>query len=161
MTTPRWWPWNATRVLVDYARFVTGLKIGPDAKRLRRNAAGALLESYPDLVAWTGRPTPARLADLDRTGAWSFVSWWLLERILIPDLDLLLTKTPGDLYAEWGQRHRDDVARVADVARQFSWSANWTGDVCRNALALVCLWAGKELDELKTTCSTPSTQRSQ
>ena len=134
---------GARRVLVDYARFVAGLQIGPDAKRLRRNAAARLLDSHPDLTVWTGRATRTRLADLARTGAWSFVSWCFLERVLIPDLDLLLTKTPGDLFAEWGQRHREDVARVADVAHRFSWSANWTRDVCRNALALVCLWSGK------------------
>ena len=135
-------------VLVGYARFVAGLKIGPDAKRLRRNAARRLLDTYPDLHAWMERPTRARLTDLARTGAWSFITWCFLEDILIPDLDLLLAKTPGDLYVEWGQRHPGDVARVADVARRFAWSANWTRDVSRSALALVCLWARTELDEL-------------
>jgi hypothetical protein len=63
-------------------------------------------------------------------------------------LDLLLAKTPGDLYVEWGQRHHDEVARVVEVAQRFSWSANWTRDVARSALALVCLWLAKPLDEL-------------
>lgn len=139
---------GAPDVLVGYARFVAGLKIRPDAKHLRRNAARRLLDTYPDLHAWMDRPTPARLTDLARTGAWSFITWCFLENILIPDLDLLLAKKPGDLYVEWGQRHPDDVARVADVARRFAWSANWTRDVSRSALALVCLWARTELDEL-------------
>jgi hypothetical protein len=109
---------GAPDVLVDYARFVARLNIGPEAKRHRRNAASELLSAHPDLKVWMARPTRARLADLDRSHAWSFITWCFLEQILVPDLDLLLTKTPGDLYSEWGQRHADDVARVTDVARR-------------------------------------------
>ena len=139
---------GAADVLVDYARFVAGLSVGPNAKRHRRNAASDLLAAHPDLQAWMARPTVARVADLDRSHAWSFITWCFLEGILVPDLDLLLTKTPGDLYIEWGQRHADGVARVTEVARRYSWSANWTRDVARNALAMLCLWSGKDLDEL-------------
>lgn len=139
---------GAPDVLVDYARFVSGLSIGPNAKRQRRNAASRLLQAHPDLVAWMERPTPARLADLRRSGAWSFVTWCFLEGIVAPDLDLVLAKTPGDLYAEWGQRHRSDVEKIVKVAGQFNWSNNWTRDVSRGGLAVMCLWAGKVLDEL-------------
>ena len=139
---------GAADVLVDYARFVAGLNIGPDAKRHRRNAACELLAAHPDLQGWMGRPTRARLADLARSHAWSFITWCFLEQIVVPDLDLLLTKTPGDLYAEWGRRHVDEVARISEIARCYSWSANWTRDVTRNALAMLCLWSGNTLDEL-------------
>lgn len=139
---------DAPDVLVDYARFVAHLAIGPDAKRLRRNAAASLLDAHPDLVAWMERPTPARLADLRRTRAWSFLTWCFLEGVVAPDLDLLLAKTPGDLYIEWGQRHPTDVERVVEVARRFGWSDNWTRDVTRGGLAIVCLWAGKDLHDL-------------
>ena len=139
---------SAPDVLIDYARFVAGLNIGPDAKRHRRNAAAELLAAHPDLQAWMGRPTRARLADLARSHAWSFITWCFLEQILVPDLDLLLAKTPGDLYAEWGRRHADDVARVTDIARRYSWSANWTRDVARSALSMLCLWSGNTLDGL-------------
>ena len=139
---------GAPDVLVDYARSVAGLNIGPEAKRRRRSAAFELLNAHPDLEAWMARPTRARLADLARSHAWSFITWCFLEQVLVPDLDLLLAKTPGDLYIEWGQRHADDVARVTEVARRYSWSANWTRDVARNALAMLCLWSGNELDGL-------------
>ena len=139
---------GAPDVLVDYARFVAGLSIEAEAKRHRRNAACDLLNAHPDLKAWMARPTRARLADLARSHAWSFITWCFLEQILVPDLDLLLTKTPGDLYVEWGKRHADDVARVSEIARRYSWSANWTRDVATNALAMVCLWSGNDLDEL-------------
>ncbi len=142
---------GAPDVLVAYARFVAGLPIGPDAKRHRRNAAGCLLAAHPDLTVWMQRSTVARLADLRRTGAWSFVTWCFLEGVVTPDLDLLLAKTPGDLYIEWGQRHRSDVERVVDVARRFGWSDNWTRDVSRGGLAIMCLWAGKDLDDLTDT----------
>jgi integrase len=159
---------GAPDVLVEYARFVAGLSIGPEAKRHRRNAACELLKAHPDLKAWMARPTRARLADLARSHAWSFITWCFLEQILVPDLDLLLTKTPGDLYAEWGRRHADDVARVSEIARRYSWSANWTRDVAANALAMVCLWSGNDLDELTDAvfdaftaalADTPSAQR--
>ena len=117
---------GAPDVLVGYARFVAGLPIGPDAKRHRRNAAGCLLAAHPEMTVWMQRPTTTRLADLRRTGAWSFLTWCFLESVVAADLDLLFAKTPGDLYAEWGQRHRDDVERVVDVARRFGWSDNWT-----------------------------------
>jgi integrase len=139
---------GAPDLLVDYARFVAALRIGPDAKRIRRNAARLLVDAHPDLGAWMARPTRARLADLARTRAWSFITWCFLEGVLTPDLDLLLAKTPGDLYAEWGHRHQDEVGRVVEVAQRFSWSPNWTRDVARSALALLCLWSGNALDEL-------------
>lgn len=139
---------GAPGLLISYARFVAGLSVGPGAKRLRRNAATVLLDRHPDLAAWMSRPTPARLTDLDRSGAWPFVTWCFVEGALTPDLDLVLAKTPGDLYSEWGRRHGEAVARVAEVAQRFSWSVSWARDVTVNSLALVCMWSGKELDEL-------------
>jgi integrase len=138
---------GAPDLLVGYAEMVEGLAIGPDAKRIRRNAAGALLGAHPDLDGWMTRPTPARVADLRRSRAWLFVCWCFLEGYLRPDLDLLVAKTPGDLYAAWAQRHPDDVTRVREVAVRFGWSADWTRDLVAG-MALLCLWAGKRLGEL-------------
>jgi integrase len=138
---------GAPDVLVAYAEYVQDLPIGPDAKRIRRNAAGRLVAAHGDLEAWMARPTPARLADLRRSGAWAFVSWCFLEGCLRPDLDLMVAKTPGDLYAAWADRHPGDVDRLTEVARRFEWSANWTRDLTAG-LAMVCLWAGKTLGEL-------------
>lgn len=139
---------GAPEVLVAYAEYVQGLAIGPDAKRIRRNAARRLLATHQDLQTWMARPTAARSADLDRSDAWPFLTWCFVEEHLVPDLDLLLAKTPGDLYAAWAQRHPDDVARVTEVARRFGWSSNWTSDVTRGGLALMCLWARKDLCSL-------------
>src|SRR6516165_12694960 len=139
---------GAPDLLVAYADAVAALPIGPDGRRIRRNAAGRLLAAHPQLAAWMRRPTPARLADLKRTGAWPFLTWCFIEGHLLPDLDLLLAKTPGDLYLQWAARHPGDVQQVTEVARRFGWSANWTRDVTRGALALVCLTAGKTLTEL-------------
>jgi hypothetical protein len=129
----------APDLLIAYADAVAALPIGPDARRVRRNAAGRLLEAHPQLRTWMARPTPARLADIKRTGAWSFLTWCFVEGHLVPDLDLLLAKTPGDLYRQWALRHPGDVQQVTQVAQRFGWSANWTRDVCRGALALLCL----------------------
>jgi integrase len=139
---------GAPDLLVAYADAVAALPIGPDARRIRRNAATRLLAAHPQLAAWMARPTMARLADLQRTGAWSFLTWCFIEGHLVPDLDLLLAKTPGDLYRRWARRHPGDVRLITEVAQRFGWSANWTRDVSRGGLALVCLTVGKTLGEL-------------
>ena len=92
---------GAPDLLVAYADVVAELPVGPDARRIRRNGAARLLAMHPQLAAWMSRPTPARLADLKRTGAWPFLTWCFAEGHLTPDLDLLLAKTPGDLYRQW------------------------------------------------------------
>lgn len=138
---------GAPGLLVAYAEAADQLPIGPDARRLRRMAATRLLGFQPDLEAWMARPRPARLADLRRSAAWPFVAWCFLEGHLRPDLDLLLAKSPGDLYATWAQRHGHDVARLEEVAGRFGWSANWTRDLTAG-LAMICLWAGSSLDGL-------------
>jgi site-specific recombinase XerD len=135
-------------LLVAYAEAVQALPIGPEAKRIRRNAAARLLDANPDLAAWMAKPTPARVADLRRTGAWLFVAWCFVEGHLRPDLDLLLAKTPGDLYVQWADRHPEDVAAITAIAHRFSWSVNWTNDLTRGGLALICMFAGKSLRQL-------------
>jgi site-specific recombinase XerD len=139
---------GAPDLLVAYADAVAELPIGPDGRRIRRNGAGRLLALHPQLAAWMRRPTPARLADLKRTGAWPFLSWCFVEGHLTPDLDLLLAKTPGDLYRQWAVRHPGDVQQITEVAQRFGWSANWTRDVSRGGLALICLTAVKTLSQL-------------
>jgi site-specific recombinase XerD len=134
-------------LLADYRAFVAGLEINPDTKRVRRRAAEQLAAAHPDLHAWMRRPTPARLVDLRRSGAWPFVTWLFVEGRLQPDLDLLLAKLPGDLFRSWQQRHPHDVARLREAAKRLEWSANWTRDVTAG-LSLVGLWAQATLDEL-------------
>ena len=141
-------PMTAGALLVAYAAHVQDLAISPDNRRVRVLAAERLLAGHADLAGWMARPTPARLADLRRTGAWPFVTWCIVAGHLAPDLDLLLVKTPGGLYAAWAARHPDDVARITAVARQFGWSANWTRDVSSGGLGLLCLWTQKTLAEL-------------
>ncbi len=138
---------GAADLLVAYAEAVERLPIGPDARRIRRNAARRLLATHPDLDAWMARPTPARLADLRRSSAWCFVCWCFLEGHLRPDLDLMLAKTPGDLYAGWAARHPADVARLGEVGVRFAWSINWVRDLTAG-MAMICLWSGKTVDEL-------------
>ena len=119
----------------------------PDAKRLRRNAVNRplVIDPRPRVDDQTH---PRLAADLTRTGAWSFLVWRFVEGHLRPDLDLLLAKNPGDLYQQWTARHPDDVARIVQVAERFGWSSTWTTDVSRGGLSLLCLTAGKTLDEL-------------
>ena len=139
---------GAPGLLVAYADAVAELPIGPDGKRQRRNAAARLLAICPAPEQWMTRPTPARLADIRRTGAWTFLAWCFAEGHLAPDLDLLLAKLPGSLYQAWATRHPGDIARIADVGGRFGWSVNWTRDVSGGGLPLICLTAGTSLDGL-------------
>jgi site-specific recombinase XerD len=139
---------GAPGLLVAYADAVADLPIGPDGKRHRRNAAARLLAICPAPEQWMTRPTPARLADIRRTGAWTFLAWCFAEGHLAPDLDLLLAKLPGSLYQAWAASHQGDIARIAGVGGQFGWSANWIRDVSCGGLPLICLTAGKSLDGL-------------
>lgn len=139
---------GAPDLLIAYAAVVAAMPVNPDARRIRRNGAARLLAMHPQLAAWMGRPTPARLADIKRTGAWPFLTWCFAEGHLMPDLDLLVAKDPGDLYHQWRIRNPGDVQMITEVAQRFGWSANWTRDVSRGGLALICLTAGKTLSQL-------------
>jgi hypothetical protein len=150
----------ATRQLLsDYTSHVRGLTINPDDRRLRRRAAESLTAAYPDLWVWLRRPTQARLADLGRSRAWPFICWaWVNGRLPV-DLDLMLGKGHGDLYALWAQEHPEDVDLVAGCADTLGWSVNWARQVSVVGLAVVCLHAGgKSLHELTdddiTSCVT-------
>jgi site-specific recombinase XerD len=144
---------------VDYTTHVAGLMINPDAKRIRRRNARVLTDAHPDLWAWLGRPTQARLADLGRSRAWPLICWaWVNGRLPI-DLDLMLAKRQGDLYAVWAAAHPQDVTRVAGCAATLGWGPSWARQVSVVGLAVVCLHAGgKTLDELTdddiTSCTT-------
>lgn len=110
-------------LLADYKAYVAALPINPDAKRLRRRAAARLTALHPDLWAWLSRSTPARLADLSRSKAWPMICWaWVAGR-LPADLDLMLAKRQGDLYALWARAHPEDVARVASCSTTLGWGA--------------------------------------
>lgn len=136
-------------LLADYRAYIAALTINPDAKRLRRRAAERLTDVHPDLWAWLTRTTPARLADLSRSKAWPMICWAWVAGQLPVDLDLMLAKRQGDLYALWTAAHPDDVARVASCSTTLGWGANWAHQVSVTGLAVVCLNAGaKSLDEL-------------
>src|SRR5258708_5183246 len=125
---------GAPDLLIGYADAVAAMPVNPDARRIRRNAAARLLEMYPHLREWLSRPTPARLADIKRTGAWPFLSWCFAEGHLMPDLDLLVAKDPGGLYHQWRLRNPRDVQLITDAAQPFGWSAKWTPDVSPRAV---------------------------
>jgi len=106
------------------------------------------------------RPTRARLADLARSHAWSFITWCFLERSSFP-LDLLLTKTPGDpLTSSGGQRQADDVARSARSPAVTHWSAHWTRDVATTRLRWCVVVGERSRRADRRRSSTPSPPRS-
>jgi len=136
-------------LLAAYQRHVACLPINDGCRYARRRAARRFLARHPDLRVWMTRATPARLLDLHRADAWPFVVWCFVEQHLRPDAELLLAKPGGvELASVWDAAHPGDAARVAQVGQRLGWSTNWTRQVCRHTLPVVCLAAGKTLDEL-------------
>ena len=137
------------RLLADYRAHVARLAVSRDAKRLRERSAEQLIALHPDLSAWLRRPTPARLADLQRSRAWPLLCWAAVHAGLPLDVDLILAKRQGDLYVCWASEHASDTDRLNGVGATLGWSAGWTRQISVVAHALVCLHSGgKPLSEL-------------
>ena len=134
--------------LTYYLEWVNTLPFTPQGKRLRRVAAEEFVAAHPDLDEWMRRPTPARIAELERTGAWTYLTWCFCVGHLRPDLDLLAAKTRGSLYVTWARFHPDDVAQAVEVARSLGWADSWVHLVCVDGLGMVCLWTQKRLVDL-------------
>ena len=136
-------------LLDAYGLWVAALPIQPSVRRDRLWRATRFLTTHPDLAAWMGRPTRARLADLHRTKAWPFATWLFVTGRIRPDLELVAAKPGGvDLPAVWAAANSADVERVADSGVGMGWSRNWIHQVAVLALSLVAVVAGKTLAEL-------------
>ena len=135
-------------LLADYRAFVAGLACEAQAKRLRLRAAERFSERFGDLDAWMRRSTPARLTDLDRTGAWPFITWCFVSEAAIPDVDLIGARMKGSHFGAWARAHPADVSRAQGAATALSWKSAWSDQVCRMQLAFVCLTSGSDLDGL-------------
>jgi integrase len=139
----------ATNLLEAYLAHVDALPIGSGSRAVRRRGAKLLTQRHPDLQAWMGRPAPARVAELHRIEAWPFVIWCAVTGRVRADVELLLAKPGGvELASVWDAAHPGDIRRAAEVGRLLGWSENWTRQVIRHALPVLCTWAAKSLDEL-------------
>ena len=135
-------------LMTGYCAFVGGLPCGAQGKRLRLRAAERFSERFEDMAAWMRRSTPARLTDLERTGAWPFVTWCFVSGAVIPDVDFLGARAKGAHFWAWAVAHPADVVRTREVATALSWKPAWAEQVCRMQLAFVCLTSGVDLDGL-------------
>ena len=139
---------DASDLLGGYLDWVASLDMTTQGRRLRRVAAQRFVATFPDLDEWMTRPTPARLVDLERTGAWPFLTWCFCVGRLTPDVDLLGAKPSGHHYVTWARFNTDDVARASAVGRSLGWKDSWVHHVCVDALAMACLCAHKPMNEL-------------
>jgi hypothetical protein len=135
-------------VYEDYVAYVAALRCGAQGKRLRRRAARLFLTAHPDFHVWMARPTPQRLLDIRRTGAWPLLSWCFVHENVRPDVDLLVSKRHGHHFKVWADTHHDQTARARQIADQLGWGDAWTHRVCEVTLALVCLTQQVGLDQL-------------
>jgi hypothetical protein len=112
-------------LLADYAAFVSGLELGADAHQLRNRCARRFLDVHPDLDAWMGRPLAARLTDLSRTQAWPFLCWAVLTRRVVPDLDLLVSRSQGGMHRLCESLFADGFTTARNAAEHLGWSSQW------------------------------------
>lgn len=138
----------ACDLMAEYRRFVNGLGCGAQGKRLRLRAAERFTTRFSDVATWMHRSTPARLTDLDRTGAWPFVTWCFVSGAVVPDVDLLGARANGAHFTTWALAHPTDVAQAREVAQALSWKPAWAEQVCRMQLAFVCMTGGVGLQDL-------------
>jgi hypothetical protein len=136
------------RLLADHADFIATLGCNQQSKRLRQRGAEQHLAVFADLVAWMGRPTPARVAEARRFGSWRFLSWCFVTGRLLPDAELLAAKGRGAHFTTWAAFYRQDVERATAAARSLGWCDEWIGQVAGSGLALVCLTRGIVLEQI-------------
>lgn len=136
-------------LLGDYLAFVDGLDVDKGVRSSRRVAARRFLGRHRSLHAWMSRPTPARLADLHRHKAWPLLTWAAVDRRIHVDLELLLAKPAGvDVSLWWLVAHPDDETTARRAAGELGWSANWTRQVIRHTMPVLCLSLDKTLAEV-------------
>jgi integrase len=136
-------------LLADYLTFVDSLDVDKSVRSARRVAARRFLERHPSFQVWMARPTPARLTDLHRHKAWPLLTWAAVDRRVSVDLELLLAKPSGvDVGVWWLLAHPDDETVARRAVDELGWSANWTHQVIRHTMPVLCLWLDKTLTEL-------------
>jgi integrase len=130
-------------LLADYAAFVAGLELGPSAHELRNRCARKFLDVHPDLDAWMSRPLAARLTDLSRVQAWPFLCWAILTRRVVPDVDLLVSRSQSGMHQLCASLFVDGFTTARNAAEHLGWSPQWVANVLVGPLTLVVAWTGR------------------
>jgi integrase len=138
-------------LIEDYARFCHALGVTDRALRDRLRLARVFLAQHPDLGAWLGRPTRARLADLQRIKAWSLVSWAALTGRVRIDLDLLAAKDLGGMSSTVRQLWPSEFERLWSAARRLGWSYYWSRSVIDQFVPAVVAWSSTPIEQLRIT----------
>ena len=140
------------RLVDGYARYCQNLidagMMSDRARRDRLRLARQFLDQHPDLDGWMARPLPARVRDLDRVKAWPLLTYAILTRRLVVDLDLLLVKDLGDFGHATERLNADDYRAGREIAVRLGWSRRWTYDVLHECLPLLLAWTGRSMRTL-------------
>jgi integrase len=135
-------------LLAEYAMFVAGLELGLSAHELRNRCARKFLDVHPGLDAWMSRPLAARLTDLSRVQAWPFLCWAILTRRVVPDVDLLVSRSQGGMHHLCASLFVDGFATARSAAEHLGWSSRWVENVLVGPLTLVVAWTGRAPGEV-------------
>ncbi len=140
-------------------RFVAGLNDrarGQPASPQRRLRTA---RRSPEPADVDGPSDPARLADLARSHAWSFITVVLSGADPRPRPGPAVDKTARRPLRRVGETPRRRCRPSHGGRSPLRLERQLDPDVTSNGLAMLCLWSGNDLDELTETCSTPSPPR--
>ena len=124
------------RLVEQFAEHSDTLGLSVSAVELRIRAARRFVAAHPDLGAWLSRPIPARLVDLDRIKAWTFLGWAILAGHLQADIEFLLVKHAGGLSRTAEMLFADQFAIARAAAGRLGWSAGWDKEVIGRGVTL-------------------------
>ncbi len=141
-------PWKDHNLLADYGAFVATLELGASAEELRNRCARRFLDAHPDLNDWMRRPLAPRLTDLSRTHAWPFLCWAVLTRRVLPDVDLLVSRSRGGMHRLCESLFTDGFTAARNAAEHLGWSPQWVENVLVGPLTLAVAWSGRAPGEV-------------
>ena len=130
-------------VLEAYLDYVASCGSSASATEWRETHARQFLGRHPDLQAWMQRPLDARCADLDRTKAWPLLTWAILTRAVVADLDLLLGRRLGGMHSAAEAMFADEYATMRQAADRLGWNRRWVERVVAEPLTLAVAWSGR------------------
>jgi hypothetical protein len=97
------------------------------------------------------RPFADRHADISRAGAWPLVSWAVLTRRLVPDIELLVGRHQGGMHVLAERLFAEGYMAVRAAAGRLGWTPRWIETVVVGPLTLAVAVTGRPPQELTDT----------
>ena len=135
-------------LLTAYVEHCNALGLSERARRDRLRIARDFLTLHPDLGAWMRQPTPDRVLQLRRSGAWPLLVFAIGTGRVRLDLELATAKHLQGLGGIVEQTHPDDFAAARAGGLALGWTPGWVDTVLHGCLAVVLAYTGDTMSGL-------------